>query len=52
MQRDQLSFVQVLRPPWVPLWLRIMETLNTNVVSLLGLQELPATATQQINHPA
>ena len=29
-----------------------MWILNTNAVSLLGLQELPAAATQQTNHPA
>ena len=44
--------LQVLRPPWVLLWLQIMWILNTNAVSLLGLQELPAAATQQTNHPA
>ena len=44
--------LQVLRPPWVLFWLRIMWILNTNAVSLLGLQELPAAATQQTNHPA
>ena len=44
--------LQVLRPPSVLLWLQIMWILNTNAVSLLGLQELPAAATQQTNHPA
>ena len=44
--------LQVLRPPWVLLWLQIMWILNTNAVSLIGLQELPAAATQQTNHPA
>ena len=44
--------LQGLRPPWVLLWLQIVWILNTNDGSLFGLQELPAAATQQTNHPA
>ena len=43
--------LQVLRPPWVLLWLQIMWILNTNAVSLLGLQELPAAATSRPTIP-
>ena len=51
LHRDQISFCKCFDLPGYYAGYGLCK-LWTHAVSLLGLQELPATATQQINHPA